>query len=53
MKVWNLNSSPKVSEAGKPICIEFIRMELGEPDASGRRRPIEIPGSEFRCLLTM
>jgi len=37
-----------VSEAGKPICIEFIRMELGEPDASGRRRPIEIPGSEFK-----
>lgn len=24
-----------------------IRMELGEPDASGRRRPIEIPGTEF------
>jgi len=24
-----------------------IQMELGEPDASGRRRPIEIPGSEF------
>ena len=24
-----------------------IRMELGEPDASGRRRPIEVPGSEF------
>ena len=23
------------------------RMELGEPDASGRRRPVEIPGSEF------
>ena len=22
-------------------------MELGEPDASGRRRPVEIPGSEF------
>jgi len=37
-----------VSEAGKPIYIEFIRMELGEPDASGRRRPIEIPGSEFQ-----
>jgi heterodisulfide reductase subunit A len=27
--------------------IECIRMELGEPDASGRRRPIPIPGSEF------
>ncbi len=27
--------------------IKCIRMELGEPDASGRRRPVEIPGSEF------
>ena len=27
--------------------IRCINMELGEPDASGRRRPIEVPGSEF------
>ncbi|MDK2897111.1 MAG: glutamate synthase small chain [Candidatus Atribacteria bacterium] len=27
--------------------IECIQMELGEPDESGRRRPIPIPGSEF------
>ena len=27
--------------------IRCIKMELGEPDASGRRRPVEIPGSEF------
>ncbi|MDZ7264548.1 MAG: bifunctional dihydroorotate dehydrogenase B NAD binding subunit/NADPH-dependent glutamate synthase [candidate division KSB1 bacterium] len=27
--------------------IECIRMELGEPDASGRRKPIPVPGSEF------
>ena len=27
--------------------IKCIRMELGEPDASGRRRPVESPGSEF------
>jgi glutamate synthase (NADPH) small chain len=27
--------------------IECRRMKLGEPDASGRRRPVEIPGSEF------
>ncbi len=27
--------------------IRCIRMELGEPDASGRRSPVEIPGSEF------
>lgn len=28
-----------------------IKMELGEPDASGRRRPVEIPGSEFEMEL--
>ncbi len=27
--------------------IKCIRMELGEPDANGRRRPVEIPNSEF------
>ena len=27
--------------------IKCIKMELGEPDASGRRSPVEIPGSEF------
>lgn len=27
--------------------VRCIRMQLGEPDASGRRRPIAIPGSEF------
>jgi glutamate synthase (NADPH/NADH) small chain len=27
--------------------MECIKMELGEPDASGRRRPVPVPGSEF------
>ncbi|MHA1611016.1 MAG: NADPH-dependent glutamate synthase [Promethearchaeota archaeon] len=27
--------------------MEVIKMKLGEPDASGRRRPIEIPGTEY------
>lgn len=27
--------------------LKCIRMELGEPDASGRRSPVEVPGSEF------
>ena len=27
--------------------LKCIRMQLGEPDASGRRRPVPIPGSEF------
>ena len=31
--------------------LKCIRMELGEPDASGRRRPVEIEGSEFELDL--
>ena len=34
-------------ENGRVCAMKCIRMELGEPDASGRRRPIEVPGSEF------
>ena len=36
-----------LGEDGKVTGIECIRMELGEPDASGRRRPVPIKGSEF------
>jgi glutamate synthase (NADPH/NADH) small chain len=35
------------SETGWVTGVECLRMELGEPDASGRRRPIPIKGSEF------
>lgn len=34
-------------EDGNAVKVRCIRMELGEPDESGRRRPKEIPGSEF------
>ena len=34
-------------ENGWVRAIRCIRMELGEPDASGRRSPVEVPGSEF------
>ena len=34
-------------EDGRVTGMKCIRMELGEPDASGRRRPIEVPDSEF------
>ena len=34
-------------EAGNVKAIECIRMALGEPDASGRRRPVPVKGSEF------
>ena len=36
-----------LSQDGRLTGIECIRMELGEPDASGRRRPIPIKNSEF------
>ncbi len=34
-------------ESGSVCGMECLEMELGEPDASGRRRPVEKPGSEF------
>jgi formate dehydrogenase beta subunit len=36
-----------IERKGKVVGVECIRMELGEPDQSGRRRPIPIKGSEF------
>ena len=36
-----------VNEEGAVRGCKIIKMELGEPDASGRRRPVEIPGSEY------
>ncbi|WP_456008347.1 FAD-dependent oxidoreductase [Clostridium butyricum] len=36
-----------VDENGWVKGMKCVRMELGEPDASGRRSPVEIPGSEF------
>lgn len=38
---------PRDPKNGFVKAIECIRMELGEPDEKGRRRPVEIPGSEF------
>jgi glutamate synthase (NADPH/NADH) small chain len=34
-------------DQGRVVAMECLKMELGEPDASGRRRPVPIPGSEF------
>ena len=38
---------PRDPKNGCVKAVECIRMELGEPDEKGRRRPVEIPGSEF------
>jgi formate dehydrogenase beta subunit len=41
------NPSRLVVEAGRVTGVECVRMALGEPDASGRRSPAPVPGSEF------
>lgn len=38
-------------EYGRVSAMECLKYKLGEPDESGRRRPIEIPGSEFLMSL--
>ena len=48
--IFDLLTNPKeilVDETGHVKGMKVIKMELGEPDASGRRRPVEIPGSEY------
>ena len=44
---YNNPDDPRDPKNGFVTGIRCIKMELGEPDASGRRRPVEIPGSEF------
>ena len=48
--IFDLLTNPTeilVDENDAVAGMKCIRMELGEPDASGRRRPVEIPGSEY------
>jgi NADPH-dependent glutamate synthase beta subunit-like oxidoreductase len=48
VKIGFLVAPKKIlGENGKVTAIECVKMELGEPDATGRRRPIPIPSSEF------
>jgi len=42
-----------VSENGRATGMVVQKMELGPPDASGRRRPVPIPGSEFEMPFDM
>ena len=48
--IFDLLTNPKkinVDENGNITSMTVIKMELGEPDASGRRRPVEVVGSDF------
>jgi len=40
-----------LEQDGRVVGMECIRMALGEPDESGRRRPVPVPGSEFTLEL--
>ena len=45
---WLTNPVEYMNDGNGQLCgVKCIRMELGEPDASGRRRPVAVEGSEF------
>jgi heterodisulfide reductase subunit A-like polyferredoxin len=45
------NPTRIIAEDGRVKAIECVKMMLGEPDESGRRRPLPVEGSEFRIEL--
>ena len=47
IEILFLAAPVQIDQAGKQLKLTCQRMELGEPDASGRRRPVPIKGSEF------
>jgi NADPH-dependent glutamate synthase beta subunit-like oxidoreductase len=42
-----LAAPDKILKDGKTLKLQCVRMQLGEPDASGRQRPVPVEGSEF------
>lgn len=48
---YNNEEDPKDPKNGFVKGMKCIKMELGEPDASGRRRPVPIEGSEFEIAV--
>ncbi len=48
--IFDLLTNPKeilTDENDNVVGLKLVKMELGEPDASGRRRPVEVAGSEY------
>jgi len=48
VKIEYLSAPTSISKDGDGLSVECITMELGEADASGRRRPVPVEGSEHR-----
>ncbi len=52
IKIEYLSAPQEILASGKKITgVRCIRMELGEPDSSGRRSPIPVPGSEYEVKI--
>ncbi len=51
VKFETLAAPIKIEPAGDQLTMTCIRMELGEPDDSGRRRPVPVEGSEFSMVV--
>ncbi|MHC4260090.1 MAG: FAD-dependent oxidoreductase, partial [Planctomycetota bacterium] len=47
VNLQTLAAPKRILSSDGTLKVEFVRMRLGEPDQSGRRRPVEIPGSEY------
>jgi len=47
VKITFLAAPNRITVKGGHLALECLKMQLGEPDASGRRRPVPIPGSEY------
>ncbi len=52
VEIQFLAAPVRISRNGGGVQVSCIRMELGEPDASGRRRPVPLEGSEFEIEAT-
>ena len=47
VKIEYLTAPLSIEKTGNGLAVECQKMELGEPDASGRRRPVPVEGSEY------
>ena len=47
VEMMYLTAPVSIGEHGGALSLKCMRMELGEPDGSGRRRPVPVEGSEF------
>ena len=47
VKITFLAAPNRITVKSGHLALECLQMKLGEPDASGRRRPVPIPGSEY------